>query len=83
MKDVIYQKKEKMKNINRVYQFISQNKFFTKKEIADSLDISFPTVAKIINLLLDKKIVIDKGYSDNKQVFMNIILILFILLVLK
>ena len=65
MKDVIYQKKEKMKNINRVYQFISQNKFFTKKEIADSLDISFPTVAKIINLLLDKKIVIDKGYSDN------------------
>ena len=54
-----------MKNINRVYQFISQNKFFTKKEIADSLDISFPTVAKIINLLLDKKIVIDKGYSDN------------------
>lgn len=65
MKDVIYQKKEKMKNINRVYQFISQNKFFTKKEIADSLDIIFPTVAKIINLLLDKKIVIDKGYSDN------------------
>ena len=65
MKDVIYQKKEKMKNINRVYQFISQNKFFTKKEIADSLDISFPTVAKIMNLLLDKKIVIDKGYSDN------------------
>ena len=65
MKDVIYQKKEKMKNINRVYQVISQNKFFTKKEIADSLDSSFPTVAKIINLLLDKKIVIDKGYSDN------------------
>lgn len=65
MKDIIYQKKEKMKNINRVYQFISQNKFFTKKEIADSLNISFPTVAKIINLLLDKKIVIDKGYSDN------------------
>ena len=65
MEEVIYQKKEKMRNINRVYWFISQNKFFTKKEIADSLNISFPTVTKIINLLLEKKIVIDKGYSKH------------------
>lgn len=65
MSDVVYQKKEKIRNINRVYNFISQNNFFTKKEISDSLNISFPTVTKIINLLLEKKIVLDKGYSDN------------------
>lgn len=65
MEDVIYQKKEKIRNINRVYWFISQNKFFTKKDISEFLGISFPTVTKIINLLLEKKIVIEKGYSDN------------------
>ena len=65
MEDLIYQKKEKIRNINRVYWFISQNKFFTKKEISDSLGISFPTVTKIINLLAEKKIIIEKGYSDS------------------
>ena len=65
MEDVIYQKKEKIRNIDRVYHFISQNKFFTKKEISDFLGISFPTVTKIINLLSEKKIIIEKGYSDN------------------
>ena len=65
MEDLIYQKKEKIRNINRVYWFISQNKFFTKKEISDSLGISFPTVTKIINLLVEKKIIIEKGYSDS------------------
>lgn len=65
MEDLIYQKKEKIRNINRVYWFISQNKFFTKKEISDSLGISFPTVTKIINLLSEKKIIIEKGYSDS------------------
>lgn len=63
MKKLIYQKKEKRKNINKVYRFISQNKFFTKKEISDSLNLSFPTVTKIINLLLEKKIVREKGFS--------------------
>lgn len=65
MEDLIYQKKEKIRNINRVYWFISQNKFFTKKEISDSLGISFPTVTKIINLLAEKQIIIEKGYSEN------------------
>lgn len=65
MGDIIYQKKEKIRNINRVYWFISQNKFFTKKEISNSLNISFPTVTKIINLLLEKRIVIDIGISKN------------------
>ncbi|WP_410208686.1 ROK family protein [Fusobacterium sp.] len=65
MGDIIYQKKEKIRNINRVYWFISQNKFFTKKEISNSLNISFPTVTKIINLLLEKRIVIDIGLSKN------------------
>lgn len=65
MEDLIYQKKEKIRNINRVYWFISQNKFFTKKEISDSLGISFPTVTKIINLLAEKKSIIEKGYSDS------------------
>ena len=65
MDDFIYQKKEKIRNINRVYWYISQNKFFTKKEISTSLKISFPTVTKIINLLLEKKMVIDKGFSEN------------------
>lgn len=65
MGDIIYQKKEKIRNINRVYWFISQNKFFTKKSISESLGISFPTVTKIINLLLEKEIVIDKGLSEN------------------
>lgn len=64
MKNVIYQKKEKIKNINAVYQYISQNKFFTKQEISNNLNISFPTVTKIINMLLERKIITDKGYSN-------------------
>lgn len=63
MKKTTYQKQEKIKNINKVYKFITQNNYFTKKDISESLNLSFPTVTKIINILLEKKIVLDKGLS--------------------
>ncbi|MDP0507224.1 MAG: ROK family protein [Fusobacterium sp. JB019] len=64
MNNLIYQKKEKFKNINRAYSYIAKNNIFTKKELSTSLNVSFPTATKIINILLEKEIIVDSGFSN-------------------
>ncbi|MFK4784376.1 ROK family protein [Fusobacterium sp. MFO224] len=64
MNNLIYQKKEKFKNINRAYSYIAKNNIFTKKELSTSLNVSFPTATKIINILLEKGIILDSGFSS-------------------
>lgn len=63
MNNLIYQKKEKFKNINKAYSYITVNNEFTKKDLSNSLNISFPTATKIINIFLEKEIIVDSGFS--------------------
>ena len=50
--EVIYQKREKMRNENRTFRFLIDIREFNKLEISQYLNISIPTVTKIVDKFL-------------------------------
>lgn len=64
MTDIIYQKKEKIKNKARVFNYITNKINFTKQEISKELNISFPTVTKILDMFFENNIIFENGFSE-------------------
>lgn len=65
---MFYKKKEQKITKHKIFKFISSRKKFTKQDLADNLEISFPTVGKYINDFLDIGIIKNLGfYSNNKK----------------
>lgn len=61
-----YQKKEKLKNKNKIFKYISTNKIFNKQDISENLNLSFPTVTKYIEEFLEQNIIQDIGIKNSK-----------------
>lgn len=59
--EVIYQKREKMRNENRTFRFLIDIREFNKLEISQYLNISIPTVTKIVDKFLKDKLIIEIG----------------------
>lgn len=57
-----------MRRINRsaVLEFIRQNSPTSRTAISNSLEISMPTVMRILDDLFDKELIFEDGYGDNK-----------------
>ncbi|WP_297405881.1 ROK family protein [uncultured Cetobacterium sp.] len=64
---MFYQKKEQKINKNKIFKFISSKKEFTKQDVSDSLEISFPTVGKYISSFLEMGIIENLGYLMGKN----------------
>lgn len=64
---MFYKKKEQKITKHRIFRFISTQKKFTKQDLADNLEISFPTVGKYINDFLDIGIIKNLGFYSNKK----------------
>ncbi|WP_426710920.1 ROK family protein [Cetobacterium sp. SF1] len=60
----IYQKREKLKNKYNLFKFISKIQTFTKLDISLGLNLSIPTVSKIIDDFLDENLVTEIGYTE-------------------
>ena len=58
-----------LKDMNRqiVYQIIKEKESTSKAELAKLTGISSPTVIKIVNFLIEKKLVIEVGQGDFSQ----------------
>lgn len=64
--EVIYQKREKMRNENRTFRFLIDIREFNKLEISQYLNISIPTVTKIVDKFLKDKLIIEIGTEQGK-----------------
>ncbi|MEG0137278.1 MAG: ROK family protein [Cetobacterium sp.] len=64
---MFYQKKEKLKNKNKIFKFISSHKEFNKQSITEALDFSFPTVTKFIDEFLKLGIINEIGFIEGKS----------------
>ena len=64
--EVIYQKREKLKNENRTFRFLIDIREFNKLEISQYLNISIPTVTKIVDKFLKDKLIVEIGAEEGK-----------------
>lgn len=62
-----YQKKEKLKNKNKIFKYILLNKIFNKQDISETLNLSFPTVTKYIEEFLKQNIIEEIGTQNSKH----------------
>lgn len=61
-----YQRKEKLKNKNEIFKYISLNKIFNKQDISENLNLSFPTVTKYIEEFLEQNIIEEIGIQNSR-----------------
>lgn len=64
--EVIYQKREKLRNENRTFKFLADIKEFNKLEISRYLNMSIPTVTKILDKFLKNKLILEIGTENGK-----------------
>lgn len=64
--EVIYQKREKIRNENRTFRFLVDIREFNKLEISQYLNISIPTVTKIVDKFLKDKLILEIGTEQGK-----------------
>lgn len=64
---MFYQKKEKIKNKQKIFKYISSNREFNKQDIANTLNFSFPTVTKFIDEFLVLGIIEEIGSLEGKS----------------
>ncbi|MGX6592163.1 hypothetical protein [Cetobacterium ceti] len=62
--NTIYQKREKLKNKYNLFKFISKVQTFTKLDISTGLNLSIPTVSKIVDDFLDENLILEIGYTE-------------------
>lgn len=62
--EAIYQKREKLKNRYNLFKFISKIDTFTKLDISNALNLSIPTVSKIVDDFLSESLIIEIGASE-------------------
>ena len=64
--EIIYQKREKLRNENRTFRFLVEVREFSKLEISQYLNISIPTVTKILERFLTSKLIYETGTNSGK-----------------
>ena len=64
--EIIYQKREKLRNENRTFRFLAEVREFSKLEISQYLNISIPTVTKILERFLTSKLIYETGTNSGK-----------------
>ena len=64
--EIIYQKREKLRNENRTFRFLVEVREFSKLEISQYLNISIPTVSKILDRFLMSKLIYETGTNNGK-----------------
>lgn len=64
--EVIYQKREKLRNENRTFRFLIDIREFNKLEISQYLNISIPTVTKIVDKFLKDKLIVEIGAEEGR-----------------
>lgn len=64
--EVIYQKREKLRNENRTFRFLVDINEFTKLEISQYLNMSIPTISKILDKFLKNKLILEVGTENGK-----------------
>ena len=64
--EIIYQKREKLRNENRTFRFLVEVREFSKLEISQYLNISIPTVTKILERFLTSKLIYETGTNNGK-----------------
>ena len=64
--EIIYQKREKLRNENRTFRFLVEVREFSKFEISQYLNISIPTVTKILERFLTSKLIYETGTNSGK-----------------
>ena len=64
--EIIYQKREKLRNENRTFKFLVEVREFSKLEISQYLNISIPTVTKILERFLTNKLIYETGTNNGK-----------------